>query len=361
MVLRFDPREGARNLLLNCLGVRPGQRIVIAAEDPAEGFYDAFAATCILEVADELGCRASLLPCPRVCGPEAVPPAILEAAEGADHIVFQAQAGDQARFTELPGSAGKTMSYALDIGLLGSEFCTLHHGFMREVLERFEAQLNAARSWRITCPNGTDVSGTQIPAEDSAGEVQDFTLLLFPVPIHRPVSCATMNGRVAVAHWLMSTANHVYEDSFLELDEPLMAVVEAGRIADFEGPKDLVRRVRSHYRRVADLYGIEEEVVHSWHAGIHPKAFYPLSATSNIERWGSVAFANPRYLHFHTCGNYVPGEIAWSLFDAEVELDGTIYWEAGRFTFLDNPGVRGRLDHYDLDDRAIDQRFDIGI
>jgi hypothetical protein len=32
-----------------------------------------------------------------------------------------------------------------------------------------------------------------------------------------------------------------------------------------------------------------------------------------------VAFANPRYLHFHTCGNYAPGEIAWSLFDVKVE------------------------------------------
>jgi hypothetical protein len=361
MILRYDPREGARNLLLNCLGVRPGQRIVIAAEDPSEGFYDSFAVTCIVEIAEELGCQASVLPCACVSGPEALPPTILEAAEKADHIVFQAQAGDQVRFTKLPGNASKTMSYALDIGLLGSEYCTLHHGFMREVLAGFEHQLNAARSWRITCPLGTDVAGTQIPGEGTPADTEDFTLLLFPVPIHRPVSCAGMNGRVAVAHWLMSTANHVYEDSFLQLEKPLMAVIEAGRIVDFEGPKELVKRVRGHYRRVASLFGIEEDVVHSWHAGIHPKAFYPLSATSNILRWGSVAFANPRYLHFHTCGNYAPGEIAWSLFDVRVELDGKVCWEGGRFTFLDDPDVRGRLAHYDLDDRAVEQRFDIGV
>jgi hypothetical protein len=74
-----------------------------------------------------------------------------------------------------------------------------------------------------------------------------------------------------------------------------------------------------------------------------------------------VAFANPRYLHFHTCGNYAPGEIAWSLFDARVQLDEEVYWEAGRFTFLDNPDIRSRLGHYDLDDRALLQRLDIGI
>jgi hypothetical protein len=361
MVLRYDPREGARNLLLNCLGVRLGQRIVIAAEDPAEEFYDAFAVTCIAEIAEELGCQAIILPCACISGPEALPPAILEAAEGADHIVFQAQAGDQVRFSKLPGSASKTMSYALDIGLLGSQYCTLHHGFMREVLESFESQLNAARSWRITCPLGTDVTGTQNPGDGAAADGEDFTLALFPVPIHRPVSCSGMSGRVAVAHWLMSTANHVYEESFLKLDEPLMAVIEAGRIVDFEGSKELVKRVRSHYRRVANLFGIEEDVVHSWHAGIHPKAFYPLSATSNILRWGAVAFANPRYLHFHTCGNYAPGEIAWSLFDATVQLDGKAYWEEGRFTFLANPDLRSRLPHYNLDDRALEQRFDIGI
>jgi hypothetical protein len=361
MIQRYDPREGARNLLLNCLGVRPGQQVAIAAEDPAEKFYDGFAVSCILEVAEELGCRTRVVPCACVSGPEALPPSIFEAADRADHMIFQAQAGDQVRFTRLPGKASKTMSYALDIGLLGSEYCTLHHGFMREVLQRLEDRLDSAASWRITCPLGTDVTGTQIPGEDAAADPEDFTLALFPVPIHRPVSCANMNGRVAVAHWLMSTANHVYEDSFLQLEEPLMAVIDAGRIADFEGPKELVKRVRSHYRRVAGLFGIEEDVVHSWHAGIHPKAFYPLNPNSNILRWGAVAFANPRYLHFHTCGNYAPGEIAWSLFDVTVELDGKVYWQRGSFNFLDDPDVRGRLAHYDLDDRALEQRFDIGI
>ncbi|UCF99140.1 MAG: hypothetical protein JSV89_06275 [Spirochaetaceae bacterium] len=361
MTLRYDPREGARNLLLNCIGVRPGQRITIAAEDPAEDFYDALAAACIFEVAEELGCQASLLPCPCVSGPESLPQSVIAALTEADHVIFQARAGDQVRFTELSGTASKTMSYALDIGLLGSEFCTLHHGFMREVLEQFEAELNAAKTWRITCPLGTDVMGTQIPASHDGGTVEDFTLLLFPVPIFRPVSCATMNGRVAVAHWLMSTANHVYENSFLRLDRPLMAVIEAGRIVDFEGPKDLSLRVREHYQRVGHLFDIEENVVHSWHAGIHPKALYPLNATSNIERWGSVAFANPRYLHFHTCGNYAPGEIAWSLFDTQVELDGKVYWQTGRFTYLDKPELRSRLAHYDIDDSALAQRFDIGI
>ena len=359
--MRYDPREGARNLLVNCVGVRPGQRVVIAAEDPGEGFYDALGSRCLLETAAELGCQASLLPCPRVPGPGSLPSSILRAMEESDHVIFQARAGDQVRFTRLSGGATKTMSYALDIGLLGSEYCTLHHALMKEVLGVLESELETVRSWRIRCPLGTDVAGTRGAEGVTAGTGDEFTLALFPVPIFRPVSCANMRGRVAVAHWLMSTANRDYPDSFLELGQKVMAVVEAGRIVDFEGPKDLLAAVRSHYRRVGGLFGIEEDVVHSWHAGIHPQAFYPFKAASDIERWGSVAFANPRYLHFHTCGNYAPGEIAWSIIDATVELDGREYWSRGRFAFLDRPDLRRRLAHYALDASAFEQRLDIGI
>jgi hypothetical protein len=85
-----------------------GQRIVIAAEDPAEDYYDAPASRCILEIATELGCQASLLPCPVISGPESLPSSIIKAMEEADHVIFQARAGDQVRFTKLAGTAAAT-------------------------------------------------------------------------------------------------------------------------------------------------------------------------------------------------------------------------------------------------------------
>lgn len=68
------------------------------------------------------------------------------------------------------------MSYALDIGLLGSQFCTLHHGFMEEVLRELESRLDRARSWRITCPLGTEVNPATSPAAKDAPEEAGFTL-----------------------------------------------------------------------------------------------------------------------------------------------------------------------------------------
>jgi hypothetical protein len=112
---------------------------------------------------------------------------------------------------------------------------------------------------------------------------------------------------------------------------------------------------------VADLFKIEANVVHSWHAGAHLQAFYPLAAVSDINRWGSVAFANPRYAHFHTCGNYAPGEIAWSIFDATIELDGREYWSGGRFRFLERPDMLRLAAEYEATPAQMEQRWDIGL
>jgi len=61
------------------------------------------------------------------------------------------------------------------------------------------------------------------------------------------------------------------------------------------------------------------------------------------------------------CGDYAPWEIAWSVFDATVEIDGTVYWEAGRFTLLNDQLLKRRLSHYHLDEQAVEMRLDIGI
>ena len=92
---------------------------------------------------------------------------------------------------------------------------------------------------------------------------------------------------------------------------------------------------------------------------MNPGAFYPVRATADLERWGKVAFANPRYLHFHTCGNYAPGEIAWTLFDASAEFDSRPLWVDGAFTFLDDPTVGSILNRAGIQD--IEIRRDIGI
>ena len=66
----------------------------------------------------------------------------------------------------------------------------------------------------------------------------------------------------------------------------------------------------------------------------------------DLERWGQGRLRqSTRYLHFHTCGNYAPGEIAWTLFDASAEFDGVPkFWENGELVrFLDTPEVTAKV------------------
>ncbi|MGB3176616.1 MAG: hypothetical protein WBA90_01930, partial [Albidovulum sp.] len=140
---------------------------------------------------------------------------------------------------------------------------------------------------------------------------------------------------------------------------PVMAHVENGRIRDFDGAAADVDRVRAQYLRVGALFGLDPFTVHSWHAGMNPGTFYHLRATTGLERWGKVAFANPRYLHFHTCGNYAPGEIAWTLFEASAAFDGVNFWRDGHFTFLESAEVQAILAAEGIGDLEV--RRDIGV
>ncbi len=88
--------------------------------------------------------------------------------------------------------------------------------------------------------------------------------------------------------------------------------------------------VKNHYEYVSKLFNINKNVVHSWHAGIHPGIIYNNAVDENPDRWSNTIFASPKYLHFHTCGNYAPGEICWMIANHTIKLDGIPIWENGK-------------------------------
>jgi hypothetical protein len=90
-----------------------------------------------------------------------------------------------------------------------------------------------------------------------------------------------------------------------------------------------VAAAEGHYADVAAKFGLIKDYVHSWHAGIHPGCEYLRPAGEHMERWSGSAFGNPRILHFHTCGDYPPGEISLNVLDPTVRLDGVAVWDNG--------------------------------
>ncbi|MGI9413049.1 MAG: hypothetical protein ACR2PM_05235 [Hyphomicrobiales bacterium] len=351
---------GALNLLENCVGVAPGDRVLIVREDAAHGYYDDHAPTFVAEKARALGARVETFMAPLIDGPESFPRELRTAMADADHTIFFCRIGDQVRFAEIAGAGTKTMCYALDRGFLGSGFCALPHGLMEEIKRRLEAALDGASAWRITCPLGSDACGT-FEGPGAEGEADDFSLRLFPVTTFRPVPCATMNGRVALSRWLMATGSRTYTPSEVALGAPVFAVIENGRIVRFEGDGESARNARAQHDHVGATFGIDPDLVHSWHVGINPQTFYPRPAESGLERWGGISFGSPRYLHFHACGDYAPGEICWSLFDATVEIDGERFWTDGRFSFLERDDIAALIAAEPAAAPLFEPRSDLGI
>ena len=81
--------------------------------------------------------------------------------------------------------------------------------------------------------------------------------------------------------------------------------------------------------KVSKKYKIDKDVIHSWHCGIHGGLLTDTINENDADYWSNTVFGNPKYLHFHTCGNYAPGEICWMIADPTITIDNTPIWENG--------------------------------
>ena len=166
----------------------------------------------------------------------------------------------------------------------------------------------------------------------------DTSLKRFPMSVFTPVPAHGFSGRIALCGFLTGTGSRYYDDYHLIFDGPVAALMQDGRLIGFEGGTGDVAKANAQYDRVAGMFGIDRNFVHSWHAGIHPGCGYPWDINENVERWGGAAFGNPRLLHFHTCGAYAPGEISWNVVDPTIHIDGVPIWSRGVFDLERLPG-----------------------
>lgn len=322
-----SPETGALNLLRNCAHAAAGDRLLIAYEPPEYGYFDADAVGVLSRAADHLGLRVDAVDVGFNPDHPHLPPDLLARFEAADIIVFLARLGDQLRFSEMPQGKTIIVSFALSKDLFGSGFGTGHHAAFLELKTAVNMALDRADHVRITCPLGTEITGRP---EMNLKPDGDTTILRFPMSVFTPVPAHSFSGRAAM-RFLTGTGSKYYDDYTPEFSEPVFALMAKGRLTGFEGAPQDVARANAHYDRVAGMFGIDRDFVHSWHAGIHPGCGYPWDMRQNYERWGGAAFGNPRILHFHTCGAYAPGEISWNIFDPTIEVDGVTLWETGVF------------------------------
>ena len=347
--------EGARNLLVNCAGMRPGQSVLVVAEDPGLGWYDAEAPNAVAEMARYMGARVTTL---AVGDPAELPPTELpDEIANHDITVFFARIGDKHRFCASNEAHVCVMSYARTAAALASSFGRRDHRTMLRLKELIDEALHGAAEIEITCPRGTHVIGPP-PAK---APLPDVTIRRFPMCMPAPVCTKGMTGRVALAGYLTPTGSQSYEPACLDLPHPVFARLSGGRVVGYDGNPACVERIQAHYSRVADQFGIDPDRVHSWHAGIHDGCAFPGDPADDPDLWANSVFGHPGWLHFHTCGDYAPGEIAWSVFDPTIMIDGAEFWKDGTFVWLEREDNAALIAQYPGAECLYEMRRDLGV
>ncbi|WP_343211808.1 hypothetical protein QEZ52_21265 (plasmid) [Aliisedimentitalea scapharcae] len=332
---------GARNLLLACAGAQAGDRVLLVGEEGPDLYFDPALCDAVAKVATDLGMTPEVVMAAPVTDASAFPANVREAMERADRTIFFSRLGDQVRFNLSGDKAKAVMTYTLDLGYLSAPFASADFAVMKRVHDALLDLILSARSYRISGDCGTDlISEIKVGREDA---VADFALELFPVMIFPPVICHRMQGTLAIKHFVTSSSTRAYDDSTLVLNEPILTRVEDSRMIDFQGPADLVARLKSQLERAAALTGGDPYLINSWHTGINPGTYYVGDPYADLEKWGTVTYGSPRYTHMHAAG-IDPGDAAFHLMDLTIAFDDQVVWDRGRFVFLDRPEIQAMMD-----------------
>ena len=318
--------EGAFNLLVNCAEAKAEETLLLICEDHSLGWYDKKIVAAIEKCARQLGLTVSRL--------DVGPPdnqgitASENVVAAYDITLFLSRIGDQERFSKPPNGSRAVMSYAREAKQLASAYGRTHHHAFVDLKTAVDQLLLNSSNIRITCPLGTDISGRV--SFEKHNSYNDVSVQRFPLGVPKPILCDKFTGEIALAHFLTPTGSKVYDPAAIPINSTVHAKVEQGRLVKLSGDSSTIKRIRAHHDYVGDLFNIDANVVHSFHAGIHPAASYQHIARDNPDRWSNSVFTNPRFLHFHTCGSNAPGEICWMVLDPTVSIDGDNLWEDGR-------------------------------
>ena len=312
---------GLTNILQGAMDLKPGQRVLLVQENPKYGWYDSDLPKALHAFAvDKLGVVVEVL---KVKEPTNSPHPKLEQMLKDQHwdwIIFLARIGDQDRFETDEQGPRKLMTYARTKEQLQSGLGTVPHAAMVALNTAVNEIFDSAKHIEITCPFGTQLVGK--PSKSIGQGSTDVAMVRFPAAVSKPISANTFSGQVAFRHGLAPTSSKVYSPACLPLPEGIIAVIDKGRICSFQGDAADILAAEDHYKRVASQFNIDPWLVDSWHFGLHPATAHPLNPQVDLDRWANTMFTSPRFLHFHTCGNYPPGEICGMVEDPTVKIDG---------------------------------------
>ena len=342
MNLTKNLKLGAFNLLINCAELSAKHKILIVAEDEKLGWYDEFIALVIKECCDELSIKSEIL---NVGEPsDEIYSRIKKISKNYDCIIYFSRIGDLQRFENVH-SCKVIMSYARNIAMLASNFGTTDYQIHIDFKKSIDEVFSNSEYLKIICPKGTNLSGQ---CSKVFTDNDDVAIKRFPMVIHSPVSASKFKGHILIDKYLTSSGSRFFSPSNISLDEIVKFNIEQGLIKSIIGNKKDIKNVKNHFTYISNKFKIDKDIVHSWHTGIHSGLLTNTVKTKDADCWSNTVFGNPKYLHFHTCGNYAPGEISLMLENPTILVDDVPLWESGKINFKNFTPVNECTDKWPL-------------
>lgn len=243
---------------------------------------------------------------------------------------------------------------------LSSDWARVPVPLTDEIYSRVGALLDKAQTWRVTHPNGTDISG-KVGAVSKVGvglashstkQLKDQNYRVFPQGAHAPVTSTEANG-VFVIEWMLPAQAKFLRVPQVQFSAPLTVTVENNRMMRFEGGPEAQQFYRFYESLVPHL-GDDAWNLSGWHAGINPKARLNESPAVFPEAWAEGAHNHPWGLHFHMGGSMTreydyPYMWHVSCFIGErstVYIDGNKLYDEGQLAILNDPEIRKMASEY---------------
>lgn len=332
----YDIDAGAMNLIRGAAGAREGEHLLII--NTTDGSVDPKMTAAIERAGRAVGARVHVLSTDKVESVEKVPALVQGAFETADVTVFNHRISSMLRL--MPLKRGRLVSnFFTTAAGLGSPVAQMPMVYWRELLRQVQDRVNRARAWRVTCPDGTDLSGTLAPRATAPSTGQTFSTISFPIGIFKPLPTDTANGTLML-RWLGTSGIHFIAPESLSLEEAVRATVVNGRITALDGEPRAVATARSFLQEAGERYGKDGFLLNGWHAGTNAQVQPEHRISSGVERWLFIGHQNPRIVHFHIVGTEAPGEYSAACLDPTITFDDEVMWEDGRLVFAEKDEVQ---------------------
>jgi hypothetical protein len=341
----FTPEllEGARNLVVSYGGIKSGDEVIILAEfgHADQAVIDAESAICT-----EVGAKAHVIwtPALRQTWWEDLSAVTRGAIAAADVLLQNVGTIGRTHLLDLMLNNGvrRIRNYATDVAVLSSEWAR----FPVDVQSMIELKVNTtfanAKQWRVTTPDGTDLSGEVVPRIapwrvniTRAGGMN----VTFPPGVFRATEATSTNGTMMVRSTYPWGARRVGLNE-VRFEQPVKLVVENNLVVAIEGGWE-ADAFRTLFEENVPSLGENAYKMDSFHSGSSPKAFQPSAPQLDPNRFDHLIHEHESWFHFHIGSqsdkradltqkvehvNAVPST------NSTVYLDGEKLWENGRMT-----------------------------